>query len=58
MTGMSIDLKRLPSGAVLLIALIAPGILAQQADRFLLSAMALRARLWFPRSARRDARQK
>src|ERR1039458_2595983 len=41
---MSIDLKRLPSGAVLLIALIAPGILAQQADRFLLSPIALRAR--------------
>jgi hypothetical protein len=41
---MSIDLKRLPGDAVLLIALIAPAILAQQADRFLLSAVALPAR--------------
>ena len=41
---MSIDLKRLPGGAVLLIALIAPAILAQQADRSLLSPIALRAR--------------
>ena len=41
---MSIDLKRLPGGAVLIIALIAPGILAQPADRFLLSPIALRAR--------------
>jgi hypothetical protein len=40
---MSIDLKRLPGGAVLIIALIAPGILAQQADRRLLSRIALRA---------------
>jgi hypothetical protein len=36
--------KRLPGGAVLLIALIAPVILAQQADRFLLSPIALQAR--------------
>ena len=41
---MSIDLKRLPGGAVLLIALMAPGILARQADRFLPSPIALRAR--------------
>ena len=41
---MSIDLKRLAGGAVLLIALIAPIIFAQQADRFLLSPIALRAR--------------
>jgi hypothetical protein len=41
---MSIDPKRLPGGAVLLIALMAPGILAQQADRFLPSPIALRAR--------------
>src|ERR1039458_2402983 len=41
---MSIDLKRLPGGAVLLIALIAPAILAQQADRSLPSPIALRAR--------------
>ena len=40
---MSIDLKWLPGGAVLIIALIAPGILAQQADRCLLSPIALRA---------------
>ena len=40
---MSIDLKRFPGGAVLIIALIAPGILAQQADRCLLSRIALRA---------------
>src|SRR5580692_4539165 len=39
---MSIDLKRLPGSAVLLIALIAPGILAQQADRVPLSPTALR----------------
>ena len=39
---MSIDLKRLPGGAVLFIALIAPGILAQQTDRFLPSPIALR----------------
>jgi hypothetical protein len=41
---MSIDLKRFSGGAVLLIALIAPSILAQQADRFLLSPIALPAR--------------
>jgi hypothetical protein len=41
---MSIDLKRLLKGAVLLIALIAPGGLAQQADPFLLSLPALHAR--------------
>jgi len=41
---MSIDLKRLPGGAVLLIALMGPGILAQQTGRFLLSPIALRAR--------------
>jgi len=41
---MSIDLKRLPGGAVLLITLIAPGVLAHQADRFLLSPIALRSR--------------
>jgi hypothetical protein len=41
---MSIDLKRLRGGAVLLVALIAPGTLAQEANRFLFSPMALRAR--------------
>jgi hypothetical protein len=41
---MSINLKRLPGGAVLLVALIAPGILAQQADRLPPSPIALRAR--------------
>jgi hypothetical protein len=41
---MSIDLKRFPGGAVLIIVLIAPGILAQPVDRFLLSPIALRAR--------------
>src|SRR3984893_4499315 len=44
---MNIGPKRLPGGAVLIIALIAPSILAQQANRFLLSPIALRAR---PRS--------
>ena len=39
---MSIDLKRLPGSAVLLIALIAPGILEQQPDRVPLSPTALR----------------
>jgi hypothetical protein len=40
---MSIDLKR-PGGVVLIIALIVHGILAQQAGRFLVSPIALRAR--------------
>src|ERR1039458_3239668 len=40
---MSIDLKQLPGGVVLLIFLIAPGILAQQGDRLLPFPIALRA---------------
>jgi hypothetical protein len=41
---MSIDLKRLPGGAVLLITLISPGVLDHQEDRLLLSPIALRSR--------------
>jgi hypothetical protein len=41
---MSFDLKRLPGGAVLLIALIAPGVLDHGEVRFLLSPIALRSR--------------
>jgi hypothetical protein len=41
---MSIVLKRLPGGAVLLITLIAPGVLDHQADGLLLSPIALRSR--------------
>jgi hypothetical protein len=40
---MSIVLKRLPSGAVLLITLIAPGVLDHQEDRLLVPPIALRA---------------
>jgi hypothetical protein len=40
---MSIDLMRLPAGVLIIIALVAPGILAQP-DRFLSSAIALRAK--------------
>ncbi len=39
-----VDLARLPGGAALLIALMAPGIRVQQGDRFLLSPIALWAR--------------
>jgi hypothetical protein len=41
---MSIDLKRLPGGAVLLITLISPGVLDHQEDRLLLAPIALRSR--------------
>ncbi|MGB6842265.1 MAG: DUF6675 family protein [Candidatus Sulfotelmatobacter sp.] len=41
---MSIGLKRRPGGAIFLFALIAPAILSQQADRFLLSPTAWRAK--------------
>jgi hypothetical protein len=41
---MSIDLRRLPAGAVLLITLIAPGVLDHEGGCFLLSPIALRSR--------------